>query len=34
MRPRDAVATMLKENFGSIVNEDGYTKEWQLEAAR
>ena len=34
MRPRDAVATMLKENFGSIVNEDGNAKEWQLGAAR
>ena len=30
----DAVATMLKENFGSIVNEDCHATEWQLEPAR
>ena len=30
----DAVATMLKHNFGSIVNEDCHAKEWQLESAR
>jgi len=34
MTPRDAVATMLKENFDSIFNGDGYSEEWQAEAAR
>ena len=28
MTPRDAVATILQENFGSIFNEDDHAKEW------
>merc|ERR1712136_4424 len=34
LTPRDAVASMLKENFGAIFNGDGYSEEWQVEAAK
>ena len=34
LTPRDAVASMLKENFGAIFNGNGYSQEWQVEAAK
>jgi len=34
MKPRDAVASMLKESFGAIFNGDGYSEEWQVEAKK
>jgi len=34
LTPRDAVASMLRENFGAIFNGDGYSQEWQVEAAK
>merc|ERR1712136_536801 len=32
--PRDAVALMLSDNFDAVFNGDGYSEEWQVEAAR
>jgi glutamine synthetase len=32
--PRDAVALILKDAFPAIFNGDGYSEEWQVEAAR
>lgn len=34
LKPRDAVAEILKENFEVIFNGDGYSAEWPIEAEK
>ena len=34
LTPRDAVASVLRENVGAVSNSDGYSPEWQVEAAK